>query len=87
MLAGQELADIVEVREVDRGRIIEVEYPPFRLFFDLEGRIAPADWIATILCYNCRPPHQLRGQWIRLPHGEAVVRRGRMQTEDAGCST
>lgn len=84
---GEEFADIVEVREEDRGRIIDVEYPPVRLFFGLEGRIATGDRIATIVFQNCRPPHQLRGQWIRLPDGEAIVRRGRMQTEEAGCSS
>ncbi|MFQ6550521.1 hypothetical protein AADZ90_021470 [Aestuariibius sp. 2305UL40-4] len=84
---GQEFADVVEVREEDRGRIIDVEFPPVGLFFGLEGRIAAGDRIATIVFRNCRPPHQLRGQWIRLPDGEAVVRRGRMQTEEAGCSS
>lgn len=84
---GEDFADIVEVREEDRGRIIDVEYPPVRLFFGLEERIAADDRIATIMFQNCRPPHQLRGQWIRLPDGEAVVRRGRMQTEEAGCSS
>lgn len=84
---GEEFADIVEVREDDLGRVIDVEYPPIGLFFGLEGRIAPGDRIATIVFQNCRPPHQLRGQWIRLPDGEAVVRRGRMQTEEAGCSS
>ncbi len=84
---GEEFADFVEVREADRGRIIDVEYPPVGLFFGLEGRIAPGDRIATIVFQNCRPPHQLRGQWIRLHDGEAVVRRGRMQTEEPGCSS
>ncbi|MCR9195258.1 MAG: DUF6152 family protein [Hyphomonas sp.] len=84
---GEEFADLVEVREADRGRIIDVEYPPVGLFFGLEGRIAPRDRIATIVFQNCRPPHQLRGQWIRLPDGAVVVRRGRMQTEQAGCSS
>lgn len=83
---GEEFADVIEVRDEDRGRIIDVEYPPVRLFFGLEGRIAAGDRIATIVFQNCRSPHQLRGQWIRLSDGEAVVRVGRMQTEDAGCS-
>lgn len=84
---GKEFTNLVEVREGDRGRIIDVEYPPVSLFFGLESRIAPGDRIATIVFQNCRPPHQLRGQWIRLPDGETVVRRGRMQTEEAGCSS
>ena len=84
---GEEFADGGEVREEDRGRIIDVEYPPVGLFFGLDGRIATGDRIATIVFQNCRPPHQLRGQWIRVPEGEAVVRVGRMQTEEAGCSS
>lgn len=84
---GAEFADLLEVREEDRGRIIDVEYPPVNLFFGLEGRISAGDRIATIVFQNCRPPHQLRGQWIRLADGTAVVRRGRMQSEDAGCSS
>lgn len=83
---GKEFADILEVRPEDRGRIIDIEYPPIGLFFNLSDRIEPGDSIATIVFQNCRPPHQLRGQWLRLADGEAVVRRGRMQTEDAGCS-
>ncbi|MBO6756405.1 MAG: hypothetical protein JJ902_08770 [Roseibium sp.] len=83
---GEEFADLLDVREEDRGRIVDVEYPPVGLFFNLEGRIAAGDRIATIVFQNCRPPHQLRGQWLRLADGETVVRRGRMQTEDAGCS-
>ncbi|MGB0695907.1 MAG: DUF6152 family protein [Rhodospirillaceae bacterium] len=83
---GEEFAEILEVRAEDRGRIIEIEYPPIGLFFNLSDRIAVGDWVATIVYQNCRPPHQLRGQWLRLVDGETVVRRGRMQTEDAGCS-
>ncbi|MEL6102988.1 MAG: hypothetical protein AAFR68_16970 [Pseudomonadota bacterium] len=83
---GAEFANILEVRDEDRGKIIDVEYPPIRLFFNLEGQIAPGDRIATIVYRNCRPPHQLRGQWLRLADGEAFVRRGRMQTEDAECT-
>ena len=83
---GEEFADVIEVRSEDRGRIIDVEYPPISLFFNLRDRIAVGDRIETIVYQNCRPPHQLRGQWLRLADGEAVVRRGRMQTEDAGCS-
>ena len=83
---GAEFADIVEVRAEDLGRVVEVEYPPVGLFFGLEGRIAPGDRIATIVYRNCRPPHQLRGQWLRLADGETLIRRGRMQAEDAGCS-
>lgn len=84
---GEEFTDLLEVREADRGRVIDVEYPPVGLFFNLEGRVNPGDRVATIVFQNCRPPHQLRGQWIRLADGEAIVRRGRMQTEDAGCSS
>ncbi|WP_320269756.1 hypothetical protein [Cognatiyoonia sp. IB215446] len=83
---GEEFADVIEVRSEDRGRIIDVEYPPISLFFDLRNRIAVGDRVETIVYQDCRPPYQLRGQWLRLVDGEAVVRRGRMQTEDAGCS-
>ncbi|GFE66812.1 hypothetical protein [Litoreibacter roseus] len=82
---GAEFADILDVRAEDLGRIIDVEYPPIRLFFNLQGRIRVGGRIETIVYQNCRPPHQLRGQWLRLADGEAIVRRGRMQTEDAGC--
>lgn len=81
---GEEFADILEVREADRGRVIDIEYPPVGLFFGLEGRIKAGDRLATIVYQNCRPPHQLRGQWVRLPDGTAVVRRGRVQTEVSG---
>ena len=83
--AGEEFLRAVQVRPEDRGRVVDVEYPPVRIFFDLGGRIGPGDRIATIVYQNCRPPHQLRGQWIRLSNGETVVRRGTTQTEEAGC--
>lgn len=81
-----EFAKGLVVRAEDHGRVVCIEYPPIGLFFDLAGRIAQGDRIATIVFQNCRPPHQLRGQWIMLADGTTIVRRGRMQAEDAGCS-
>lgn len=83
---AEEFATDLVTRAEDQGRVVSIEYPPIGLFFDLAGRIAQGDRIATIVFQNCRPPHQLRGQWIMLADGTTIVRRGRMQAEDAGCS-
>ncbi len=64
---------------------VEIEFPPVQLFFALEGRIDVGDRIAVIVLRNCEPPHQLRGQWVRLADGEQVLRRGTMQEEVLGC--
>ncbi|XWN30478.1 MAG: hypothetical protein ROR55_23840 [Devosia sp.] len=67
------------------GGTVEVEFPPVRQFFALDGAIRSGDRVAIVALRNCQPPGQLRGQAIRLPDGEWVVRRGRMQTEVDGC--
>ncbi len=82
---GAEFLGRVTIRPEDQGRAIEIEYPPVRLFFKLRGQIKIGDRIATIAYRNCRPPHQLRGQWVRLADGSEVVREGRMQTEVERC--
>ena len=63
----------------------EIEFPPTRGFFDLDGRVRPGDRVAVVALRNCEPPHQLRGQWIAVPDGTAVLRSGRVQDEVDGC--
>lgn len=67
------------------GETVEVEFPPVRLFFALDGRIRSGDRVAVVALRNCEPLGQLRGQAIRPPDGVWVVREGRMQAEVAGC--
>lgn len=64
---------------------VEIEFPPVRLFFELDGRIQLGDLIAVIALQNCEPLNQLRGQAVRLSNGEWIVRSGRMQSEVASC--
>lgn len=64
---------------------LEIEFPPARLFFALDGRVRVGDRVEVIALRNCAPPHQLRGQAIRVTDGEWVVRSGRMQTETEAC--
>lgn len=86
LLDGEEFARDLVVREEDRGRTLDVEFPPVRLFFDMAGRLAIGERIAIVAYRNCSPPSQLRGQWVRLADGTTFVRKGRMQSEVRGCS-
>ena len=63
----------------------EIEFPPTRGFFDLDGRVRPGDRVAVVVLRNCEPPHQLRGQWISVADGSTVLRSGRVQDEVDGC--
>ena len=73
------------VRDTDRGRRLVIEFPPVRLFFSLAEQIRVGDVVEVVALVNCEPPHQLRGQWLRLADGREVVRTGRMQAEVSGC--
>lgn len=64
---------------------VEVESPPVRLFLALDGRVGLGDRGVIVALRSCEPPGQRRGQAIRLPHAEWVVRSGRPQTEVDGC--
>ncbi len=84
--SGDEFMVTLVLREEDRGRSVEVEFPPVSRFFGLGERIRVGERIAIVALRNCAAPHQLRGQWIRLADGTTVVRSGPMQTEVEGCS-
>lgn len=86
LAGGDEFLDSLVVREEDRGRLLDVEFPPVGLFFGLADRVRTGDAIAVVAYRNCGAPHQLRGQWIRLADGGTVVRSGRMQTEVRDCA-
>jgi hypothetical protein len=75
-------------RPKDRGKRLSVKFPPIREFFALADRIKVGDTIAVIALRNCAPPHQMRGQWLRLADGAVVMRAipiGRTQSEVDGC--
>jgi hypothetical protein len=85
---GPEAAEFMPrlvLRPEDRGAVRELEFPPVARFLELGPAIAVGDTVAVIALRNCLPPHQLRGQWIRLASGRVVVRQGRMQSEVDGC--
>lgn len=67
------------------GETPEVEFPPVRRFFSLEGKIEKGDAVKLIVLRNCEPPHQLRVQWVMMANGEQVKRSGRMQNEVEDC--
>jgi hypothetical protein len=67
------------------GAKVIVEFPPIGTFFDLDGSVVPGDRIAVIALRNCEPPHQLRGQWVRLADGSEAQTTGRVQSEVNGC--
>lgn len=86
LAGGDEFLDRLVVRQEDRGRLLDIEFPPVGLFFGLADRVRTGDAIAVVVYRNCNAPHQLRGQWIRLADGGTVVRSGRMQTEVQDCT-
>jgi hypothetical protein len=80
-----EFAGPLSVRAEDVGQVREVEFPPVRAFFDLGARLRIGDRVAIMALVNCRPPHQLRSQWIRLADGGIIERTGRLSYMAAGC--
>ncbi len=85
VVAEGEFGDGLTFWRAELGPSVEIEFPPVRRFFDLDGRIAPGDRIGVVVLRNCEPPHQLRGQWVAPAEGDPVVRSGRMQNEVSGC--
>lgn len=67
------------------GELATVELPPTSLFFSLRESVAVGDRVAVVALRNCSPPHDLRGQRIKLADGREVSRTGPVQTETAGC--
>lgn len=83
---GAEFEPRLVLRAEDVGQLREIEFPPVSRFLDVAPEVKPGDAVAVIAFRNCLPPHQLRGQWLRLASGRVVVREGRMQTEVMGCA-
>ncbi|MGL4576724.1 MAG: DUF6152 family protein [Burkholderiaceae bacterium] len=82
---SEEFANRLVVRREDANQTRTVEFPPVRVFLELEDQIKAGQSLSIIALRNCDAPHQLRGQWMMLPGGRVVVRTGRVQTEVAGC--
>jgi hypothetical protein len=68
------------------GQTMQVEFPPVQTFFALRNRLKPGDTVEIIALRNCRPPNQLRSQWIRLPGREIIQREGRLSYMARGCA-
>jgi hypothetical protein len=69
------------------GRTVSVEFPPVASFYDLGGKVKVGDVIEVIALRNCRAPHQLRSQWVRVPQGREIVKRdGRLSYMARGCA-
>jgi hypothetical protein len=63
----------------------EVEFPPIGTFYALGEKVKIGDKVSLIALRNCKPPHQLRSQWIRIASQEVVTRDGRMSYMVARC--
>jgi hypothetical protein len=68
------------------GQTVQVEFPPVQTFFALRDRLKPGDTVEIVALRNCRPPNQLRSQWIRLPGREIIQREGRLAYMARGCA-
>jgi hypothetical protein len=80
-----EFTGTLAARPEDGGRTLQIEFPPVGAFYALGQRLRPGDRVAVMALRNCRPPHQLRSQWIRLPDGAVVQREGRLSYMGRGC--
>jgi hypothetical protein len=69
------------------GQTVQVEFPPVQTFFALRDRLKPGDTVEIVALRNCRPPNQLRSQWIRLPGRDIVQREGRLSYMARGCES
>jgi hypothetical protein len=67
------------------GRPVQVEFPPVQSFFALGDAVKPGDTVRIIALRNCRPPHQLRSQWVMLPDRRVIQREGRLSYMARGC--
>lgn len=73
------------VRPEDIGRVIQVEFAPARMFYDLSGRLQQGDEVTILALRNCLPPHQLRSSWLRLSDGEVLSYTGDWAPSVDGC--
>ena len=81
----KELSGAVVARADDGGQSRTIEFPPVQTFFALADRIEVGDRVEIIALRNCRPPHQLRSQWVRLVDGTVITRDGRLASMARGC--
>lgn len=87
-LAGGEKiirAEAIQVRPDTRGRVVEVELPPTRAFFDLRDAIKVGDRVAVIAIRNCDAPYEMYTQWIRAPGGAVAAQTLRLSFMLPGC--
>ncbi|MGL4635847.1 MAG: hypothetical protein ACRCWF_07700 [Beijerinckiaceae bacterium] len=70
----------------DSGQIRQIEFPPVGDFFQLSDKVRIGDRVEVIALRNCRPPHQLRSQWIRIADGSVTQRVGRLSYMARGCA-
>jgi hypothetical protein len=80
-----EITGPIAVRDEDVGQVREVEFSPMRIFYELNAELRPGDRVTIVALRNCRPPHQLRSSWIRLPDGETVSYGGGLHRRADGC--
>jgi hypothetical protein len=75
----------IAVRPEDTGRTLQIEFPPVGTFYGLGQQVKIGDRVAIMALRNCRPPHQIRSQWIRLADGAVIERQGRLSYMARGC--
>jgi hypothetical protein len=73
-----EFTGALAVRPEDRGQTVQIEFPPVAAFHALGQSVRVGDRVQIMALRNCRPPNQLRSQWIRLADGAVVQREGRL---------
>jgi hypothetical protein len=86
IVAPSELTGPIRALSDGAGRAVEVEFPPVAAFYAMGEKVRVGDRVAIIALRNCRPPHQLRSQWLRLSSGELIERAGRLSYQSRGCA-
>jgi hypothetical protein len=74
---GLEARGAAVVRAEDVGQIRAIEFPPIGQFFDAARAVKVGDRVEVIAFRNCRPPHQLRSQALKIADTAWTVREGR----------
>ncbi len=75
----------VVIRPEDVGQVLQVEFAPARMFYELSGQLRPGDEVTVLALRNCLPPHQLRSSWLRLSDGKVLSYTGDWAPSVDGC--
>lgn len=81
-----ELTGPIALPAENMGDVLEIEFAPASMFYDLRDRLQIGDRVVVLVLRNCRPPHELRSSWILLSNATVVSYDGDWARMVDGCS-